>query len=375
MTPRRWSDVAIVALIATALIAAGVAVVAVVKATSENSPVQLVLETATATPTASPPGPTAVPWLNALNDEPVTSSPYPSNATPVDTPTRPCSGEDLVGGWEISPYGETHPTAIYFSLKNISGDPCRLDGTPQVSFMDADGNDIPVQLSTSDKCGRPCFGGVLAPPESQPLSTPYGQSPLGAASAEVAIGGGLDGMYDGMYVSTAPPCQYVATAIVVRVPESDAPIKIPLSFQLNPCVRYTILPFNVQRPPPPPPDRTPTFQVHIVAPPIVDSGSPDMQYTVILTNQSDKTVSFAPGRCPNYTQTLGNPAQIQPRALNCSHTGQIAPGRSIAFAMDLSLVPLEATTTYNLAWSWVDTYAGSDSVKVKLLAANPSAFH
>jgi hypothetical protein len=335
MTPRRWSDVAIVALIATALIAAGVAVVAVVSATSENSPVQLVLATATATPTASPPGPTAVPWLNAINDEPVTSSPYPSNTTPVDTPTRTCSGEDLVGSWEGDPYGEAHPTAIYFSLKNISGDPCRLDGTPQVSFMDAAGNDIPIQLSTSDKCGRPCFGGVLAPPELLFPPTPYGQSPPGAASADVAISGGFDGTYG----PTDPPCQYVATAIVVRVPGSDSPIKIPFRGKLNPCARYTVLPFNVQRPPPPPPGRTPTFKVHIVAPAIVESGSPDMQYTVVLTNQSDKTVSFVPGRCPNYTQTLGNPAQIQPRALNCSYTGQIAPGRSIAFAMDLSLVP------------------------------------
>lgn len=365
---RRWSDAAIVALIATALIAAGVAVVAVVKATTENSPVQLVLET----PTATPSGPTAVPWLNASSDEPVTSSPYPSNATPVDTPTRQCGGEDLAGRSGASPYGEAHPTALYFSIKNTSGDPCRLDGTPQVSFIDADGNDIPIQLSKSDKCAMPCSGGVLAPSDL-PLSipTPYGQSPLGAASAVLAIAGQSRGTYG----PTAPPCQYMATAIVVRVPESDAPVKIPLvGFKLNPCVGYTVLPFNVQRPPPPPPDRTPTFQVHIVAPAIVDSGSPAMQYTVVLTNESDKTVSFVPGRCPNYTQTLGvvPRQQIQPRALNCSYTGQIAPGRSIAFAMELTLLPLKITTTYDLAWSWVDTYTGSDSVKVALLAANPS---
>jgi hypothetical protein len=300
MTPRRWSDIAIVALIATALIAAGVVVVAVVSATSENSPVQLVLETATATPS----GPTAVPWADlAAEPSPIprrvalsSNKPTPTNIpTPTDVPAPPCRPDDLVLGMG-EPDREASGETFNVVIANASSEPCRLVGRPVVSLLDPNGKPVQAPLTVCpNQCGA---GGVLTP--SHPVVA-YGKLEIQDGSAVVSIyqpgpAAGPDRLLS--------DCNTRATAVLIRIPGFDGELSLPFSGSgLDGCIRATVNRFLVREAPPPPPPLPSTFAMHLVAPATAIAGT-TLKYYVVLTNVSPAEVTFVDGHCPSYGQTL-----------------------------------------------------------------------
>jgi Protein of unknown function (DUF4232) len=367
MTPRRWSDVAIVALIATALIAAGVAVVAVVQATSENSPVQLVLET----PTATPSGPTAVPWADLPPEpspipHPVALSPNKPTPTSIPTatevPAPPCRASDLVVGKGGVEGGVQSGSTWYFVFSDISSERCSLNGFPEVVLLDSDGSPVPGRTQ-SVNCVNGCgAGGVLAPGRSK---TSY----AGAGDARISL----------HWPPSPPPfaptptpgqiCDVLAVTAVVHLPEDGGEMSGPI--KESGCTVVSVSPFQVYPVPPPPPPPPSTFAVHLVAPPTAIAGT-TLKYYGVLTNVSPEEATFVDGHCPNFVQilTLTSPPGSDPHALNCGVVRSIMSGQSIAFAMEFPLNPNQTMPLlYDLTWSWHGTYSGSDRTSVEILPA------
>jgi hypothetical protein len=339
MPPRRWSDVAIVALIATAVIAAGVAVVAVVKATSENSPAQFVLETETATPS----GRTAVPWVDSTKAPTPTPTPFPT-VDPADEAVRQCTADDLVGavtGENAYTGGEL---AQYITIADVSRDECRVD-TPLTVYLLSESGSV---LSTAETCQNASFDAcrpvvaVLQP--AAPVPTFRGPFPAGQAGFE------LDFQTLQFFAPTATPCPESAS-LALGLPggnQLNIPVHIPV------CGSPSINSFRPGATPKP--QLPPPTSVTLDLPDRVASGS-TLRFTAGVKNTSQESFRFGDS-CPNYVVLVfaGPQSTGQWHSLNCSDVSEILPGQEVAFAMEATIPDSTPSGRYPVTWTLEGTW-------------------
>jgi Protein of unknown function (DUF4232)/Bacterial regulatory proteins, luxR family len=191
-----WSAAAKVAAVATMLavvIGLGVMAWAVLATGSGESQSALVATTPTATPT----GPTALPWVDSTRGPQPTIEPEPTT-NPELLSVRACQASDLSSGFVGT---DSRGGYDFFTLGfvNVSSSPCRLQGAPP-SFELLDADRKVIQTAPRRQCPNPyaCGGHpvILQPGGGTPV-------PLGTLSASQAL---LTAQSSGSpYVRNVPP--------------------------------------------------------------------------------------------------------------------------------------------------------------------------
>lgn len=265
--------------------------------------------------------PGAVQWV----DTPAQPPPAPAHPV-VPAGTRACTAFqlDAKGSWQLN--GPTVVGGIRFT--NHSETPCSLHGVPDVLITDHRHIrvDLPQQPSQT-----PDPGPTLLPPHAADAASIGLQwtNSCAALQAPVTVrvnlpdgGSVIDVDPDGPNAfNVIPPCgnpQASATFTVDPVQPAAAPQAPPPSASLTATIR---------------------------APASVAAGS-TLVYEVTLTNPTAAPVPLDP--CPSYTESLaGITAGYQ---LNCGPVGQLPPGGSATFAMQLALPPDAPAGSAPLQW-------------------------
>jgi hypothetical protein len=276
--------------------------------------------------TASP----TIPWVD---QRPVKASAHPPLAAP-------CRAERLHAHLFLQ--GATGSLVGGVDLTNAGRSPCSLLGWPKLSFTGATATATPVRIKRL--AGPPQPPDVLAdPPGSLRALTP-------GKSASVSLfwsnwcgpgnpgGGNTSTPPDGLRIAfanhtslvvplaQAPRCdQPQAPSTLSVAPFTPTPRKLPARSRLP--LRVAIAgtrPVKVK-------PGLRAFRVH---------RGELLRYRIALTNTSNKPFRFARSSCPTYIEQI-IPAAPQAYILNCRPVTEIAPHRSLLFAMQ---IPIPANT-------------------------------
>ena len=357
MNPLPRLDVAIVALITTMVVALGVIAYAVLVLRPSDSQTALVLATSTATPS----GPTAIPWVDSTIGPSPVASPHQQILLPSPTQdpaklaVRPCRAEDLAVGTDSD--GSARGDIVYLAFANVATDPCRLGGTPDVVALDASGSPVPGGTVPGNCGAYGCTIGVLSP-TAKPVG---GKVTFKVGEARVE----LHWSFPFPPVPSASPCSTNAATARIALPDGGGDLSVPI--EGDGCVPMSVSPFYVF---PEPEPRPQPFAVHLIAPTAVLSGT-TLQYLVELTNLSADAVTLLSTFCPNYVEQLGAITVQKVKALNCADVGPIVPGQIAVFAMQLVVPAGLAPGTLDLSWNWYDSYSGGDRTIVTVNAPSP----
>ena len=264
--------------------------------------------------------PGAVQWIDAPPDNP---APTPPATAPPGT--HPCTAFQMSAKGSWQPNGGALVGGVRFT--NHSGTACSLHGVPEVRLVDGKGH----RLSFAEQgSGAPDPGAVLMPPGANDAAAIGVQwtNWCGPLSQPVKVqinlpdkGNVINVDPDGDGFKGAPPCTNQGAASTI-----------------------TVDPIQTAAPPVAPPPSA-GLVATIRSPASVVAGS-TLRYEVTLKNPTSDPVPLQP--CPSYSESV---ATVSARyRLNCDPVGQIGPGASVVFAIQLAVpadVPLGPA---NLQW-------------------------
>jgi hypothetical protein len=337
-TPSR-SHLAIVALAAVVVAALGVMALAVVELNSRDSRPSLI----EALETATPAGPTPIPWIDSTKAPTTTPTTFPT-VDPADEAVRQCTADDLVGavtGENAYTGGEL---AQYITIADVSRDACRVD-TPLTVYLLSESDSV---LSTAETCQNASFetcrpmAAVLQP--AAPVPT-FGE-PSSAGQAEFE----LDFQTLHFFASTATPCPESAS-LALGLPggnQLNIPVHIPV------CGSPSINSFRPGATPKP--QLPPPISVTLDLPDRVASGS-TLRFTARVKNTSQESFRFEDS-CPNYVVLVfaGPQSTGQWHSLNCSDVSEILPGQEVSFLMEATIPDSTPSGRYPVTWTLEGTW-------------------
>ena len=272
-------------------------------------------------------GPPPVPWIS-------TKPPQVAERTPV---TTPCRASDLRISGQVKFVPRLQGGIALVTIRN-AGRTCRLTGRPHVTFVKKGG---PVQVEKPIATTHANFPEATYPPSSL-LALRRGES------------GALTVTWDNW-------CDPVVKG-VPHVPPKAIRITLPAG-RGNLDADYNAVPPCVD------PNQPTTIGVSRFQPSLVRfagrwsdaflrasvPGQPlharrggPLRFRVLLTNASGTTVRF--GRCPAYAAQLVPAGTVQVYTLNCRAAHAIAPGGSLAFAIQVPVPDGAPTGANGLFW-------------------------
>jgi hypothetical protein len=238
-------------------------------------------------------------------------------------------------------------------FRNRSVADCFLEGYPDVTVVDADGNVL--ARSAGDKNRGTFFadGPVVA------ALARHGTAALPKAGAHVDAFGALGQVY--MNFSWYDCRQPHATQLRIDLPDNGGRFFVPFRVtgyvsaacrpdrsDFDDAFRGPFSPSGVEWPPGP--DYI-NMKVTIDAPIVAKPGT-RVTYFVTITNAGNRDYVLDP--CPDYSEGLNMKQLVATYQLNCAAVGKIAPGAKATFQMELDL-PKEPLVDHNqLTWWLVD---------------------
>jgi hypothetical protein len=318
---------------------------------------------------AAPPSLHTVPWVALPDTGTFPSFPpdaAPSPPIPVPPGTPPCTADAVEGR---AYQGDRLSGGVVIDevlLRNRGTSACTLDGYPGVMVLESRGFPL-AKLTGSDAASAdlpsvPAVAVLLEPgtPQLPPVAAgPGDNTVMGQARLQLEWAGCQATRASSLALFLPGDARQLtvdfpyATALLSAC-DSNAPPTMPT------VARGPFMPTGVQWPPAP---AYVSLSVAADTPPSVRRGS-TLVYDVTLTNTSHLGYVLDP--CPNYVEILGAKAAVANFQLNCSPVGDIAPGASVTFQMNLAVpvnVPLGAST---LSWSLIDARVSTPDLTAPL---------
>lgn len=285
-----------------------------------------------------------IPWI----DTPP-AFPTPTPRPDVPTGTAPCAMTDLHVAFDGAQGITGGQLAGSIGLVNVSSRACMLQGTPNVTLLDARGAVIKTTQSS-----------FLVTDRTDPvLMAPGGNARqsyvmLVWPAIDVASGGG------------ECPSATAAATVVLALPNGGGSRTISALHPASQQLQITIAPchgllavgaFEAVEPSVAPTPTPHPFVYRIDLPKSVRAGT-NLQYTVTFTNTAAAPVAFSEP-CPYYHEdlyfglgaTLGRPLGKHLYTLNCHPVKTIAPNASVTFAMVLDVPSMATPGDYTLLWA------------------------
>jgi hypothetical protein len=291
---------------------------------------------------AAPSGP-AVPWIAkkpAVLDERAAVSTL-------------CRASDLTIASQIGFEALRDGGIAAVPIRNTSTHTCRLTGRPSVRILKKNG---PMQVQTA--IAPPI---AIFPDVSYPDSHILALRPNELAALTIEWDNWCDPLIPGKphippsgIRITLPGGRGSLTADYNAVPGCTRP-KDPSNLGVGPFQSPNIVPGTPWTPG--------LIQATVPDQPVHGRRGGVLRFRVVLRNRSDATVRF--GRCPSYMQQLAPAGKVEVFELNCAAAHPIAPGKSLAFAIQMQ-VPAKAPTGPNgLFWALDAFGARQPSINVR----------
>lgn len=279
-----------------------------------------------------------VPWSSATPAAFVTPSPPPAASGIL------CRAEQLrVGsaGW-TPPSQSTQSMMGSFSIWNVSGQPCLLDGSPIVSILDSAGRDLHVRDTP------------FSSQPTQPILLPADQTGVAVSGTRPTGTGYVETQWWSLCDTAVAPG---SLELVVTLPDGGVLRTKVVSGPVAPCVpgmgsSFAVGPFEqVPSPAPTEPPAIPaqTLNLALEVPAQATRGQA-FHYIAALTNPSGHPIALE--RCPAYQESLiGQHSQVVADFyLNCTACPSIGPGETVRFAMVLDVPTSFAPGDAALVW-------------------------
>jgi hypothetical protein len=262
----------------------------------------------------------------------------PSQVTDRSPVSTPCRAADLHVVGQVKFVPRLQGGIALVGVRNTGSRTCRLTGRPIVTLITKGG---PVQVDRA----------IPTTPSNFPETT-Y------PASSLLALRPGDTGA---LTISWDNWCDPVVTD-VPHVPPSAVRIALP-HHRGSISADYNAVPSCVD------PNAPSTIGVSVFQPSLVRAGRPwttaflsatipdqpvhakrggILHYRVVLKNDSKVTAGFT--RCPAYIQQLAPRGKVEVYQLNCAAAHAIAPGRSLAFAMQVRVPKSSPPGANGLFW-------------------------
>ena len=270
-----------------------------------------------------------------------TSTPAPATTTTTLAPAPVCTKSDL----RVQFLGFGAAASMFsdvFQLTNIGKATCRLQGHPQLFPSVTSGKPVPRVFRHSY------------------LPVAVGPGNIAPKVSGYVIIGGTDNCPPAPGGSRVKPVPYKYAKVVLPNGEGSF-----ITSEMPPCVPVSLsIGVNPPEPALPPPGSLAALDVTIDMPASIRAGHV-LHYTVVLSNprqvygpsgeEANRTVLFAP--CPGYTESLdlyvpGHLGQehIRTYKLNCGPVGQLGPGKSARFAMELPVPKVSKAIPAAVGW-------------------------
>jgi hypothetical protein len=262
----------------------------------------------------------AVPWTSK-------KPPQVAERTPAATP---CRGADLRVPGQVKFVPRLQGGIALVSIRNAGTHACRLTGRPRITFVKNGG---PVQVQRPIPTTPSSF-----PETTYPVSTLLALRPGESGAVTITWDNWCDAVVKGK--PHVPP-----SAVRMTLPDGRGSLDADYN-AVPPCID---------------PNSPTTIGVSVFQPSLIPAGQrpwstaflrasvPDqpvharrgeiLRFRVVLRNISRTTARF--GRCPAYVQQLVPSGKVEVYDLNCAAAHPIAPGKSLAFAMQVR-VPKDA---------------------------------
>jgi len=274
------------------------------------------------------PGGPAVPWT-------ATKPPEVAQRSPVSTPCR-ASGLHVAGQVRFVPRRQGGIALVV--VRNTGSRTCKLSGRPIVTLVKKGG---PVQVDRAIPTTPSSF-----PETTYPASSLLALRPGDVAALTISWDNWCDPLISGE--PHVPP-----SAVRIALPHHRGSLAADYN-AVPPCVD---------------PNAPSTIGVSVFQPSLVRAGRPwttaflsatvpnqpvhakrggILHYRVVLENRSKVTAGFT--RCPAYIQQLAPAGKVEVHELNCAAAHPIAPGKSLAFEMQLRVPESSPTGANGLFW-------------------------
>ncbi len=314
----------------------------------------------------SSPTPSFVGWRELPATNVIPSGPTPTPAPPIPIPAgaKACVAGQLEAKL-FAQQGAAGHTDSQVDLRNRSGNPCYLEGFPDITILDAAGKVLAQAAGAGQR--QTFFGDPPVVPILMETGTPALVSASGPITdrapkgqAEVHIE-----WYD---------CRWPKPArMAIDLPDGGSRLTIDyaVTAPISPgcgnagaptmfLARGPFTPTGIVWPPQP---NFLALAVTLTAPATAKRGS-TVTYFVRVANTSDMNYMLDP--CPDYVVYLGETKPLARYQLNCAPVGHIAPGSSVIFDMRLT-VPLNMVSgSYQFMWGIFDGRISSELAKAKI---------
>jgi Protein of unknown function (DUF4232) len=299
----------------------------------------------TASTSPVPSNRSVVPWLPLAAD--LTPIPVPSpKAVPVPAGTPACTLAELESAFVGSNGAGGHVlTSFEFATRGSTA--CQLDGTPNITLLDASGHDLGFK-NRAPFFPNEVSGPALVEPGAAPApyqGLKYGQTGLTIdwiSQPEFCPGDG------GAKVANVKIAIESVGTLTIAIPDEPAGYRcqgVGVGALADP-------PIEDNSPPEPP---IPT--VTMTSPANVKAGAA-LRFVVTLSNPTKLPIDLR-AHCPNYEEELfadmqnGSPPLGGKHfyRLNCEAAGILMPGKPMAFAMVLQVPAAAARGTYTLVFN------------------------
>lgn len=150
----------------------------------------------------------------------------PSTTTTPPQPVEPCAGDELRGTFAVVP-GSPGAGQISYRLRlaNTGSVACMLTGLPVVQLLDAQGGELPTQVTAAEP--------------GQPTAVRVVLEPSGSAAADARFSPDVPGVGEGQ----TGPCEPRASTLRVTAPGGgtvDAPVQPPTAVCSKGSLRFSV---------------------------------------------------------------------------------------------------------------------------------------
>jgi hypothetical protein len=267
--------------------------------------------------------------------------PQLAERTPAE---RPCRGADLRVPGQVKFVPRLQGGIALVTIRNESTHACRLTGRPRVVFVKKGG---PVQVQRAIPTTPANF-----PEITYPASTLLALRPGESAAVTITWDNWCDLVVKGQ--PHIPP-----SAVRITLPDGRGRLDADYN-AVPPCIdpySPTTIGVSVFQPSLIPTGQRPWSNAFLRASvpdqPVHGRRGEVLRFRVVLENISRTTARF--GRCPAYIQQLVPSGTVEVYELNCAAAGPIAPGKSLAFAMQVP-VPKDAPHGANALFWELDPF-------------------
>jgi hypothetical protein len=308
---------------------------------------------ASPTPTVAP----VVAWRDLPATNVVPSPPPPKILPPIPIPAgaKACTAGQLEAKF-FGFLGATGHTDSPVDLRNRSGNPCFVEGFPDVTILDSSGVLLAKAAGTDQRrtfFGDPPVVPILLLTDTPPLGSPSGmiqERPGGQAEVHIEWYDCRSPKTASMNIDLPRGGGRLSIDYAVDAPSSPGcgVPNMPLSF----LARGPFIPTGMFWPPQP---VVLGFEATMSAPTMAKRGDP-LNFSVTVKNASP--VDYILDPCPDYLVELDWKNQIARYQLNCAPIGHIAPGSSVTFEMRLRVPLYMMPGSYPLKWALFDGRVG-----------------